>query len=41
MHIEISLLKEAEKVERAKKSIEFGESTMVLAPVGGDVDRVF
>jgi hypothetical protein len=36
MHIEISLLKEAEKVERTKKSIELGERTMVPAPIGGD-----
>ena len=41
MHIEISLLKQAEKVERTKKSIELGERTTVLAPIGGDVDGVF
>jgi hypothetical protein len=41
MHLEISLLKEAEKVERTKKSIELGERTMVLAPIGGDADGVF
>jgi hypothetical protein len=34
------LLKEAEKVERTKKSIELGERTMVLAPIG-DADGVF
>jgi hypothetical protein len=41
MHIEISLLIKAEKVERTKKSIELGERTMVLAPIGGDADVVF
>jgi hypothetical protein len=41
MHIEISLLKEADKVERTKKSIELGERMMVLAPIGGDADGVF
>jgi hypothetical protein len=41
MHIEISLLKEAEKVERTKKSIELGERMMVLAPIGGDANGVF
>jgi hypothetical protein len=41
MHIEISFLIEAEKVERTKKSIELGERTMVLAPIGGDADVVF
>jgi hypothetical protein len=41
MHVEISLLKEAEKVERTKKSIELGERTMVRAPIGGDDDGVF
>jgi hypothetical protein len=40
MHIEISLLKEAEKVERTKKLIEFGER-MVLASIGGDADGAF
>jgi hypothetical protein len=41
MHIEISLLKEAEKVERTKKLVELGERMIVLAPIGGDSDRVF
>jgi hypothetical protein len=41
MHIEISLLKEVEKVERTKKSIELGEKMMVLAPIGGDADGAF
>jgi hypothetical protein len=41
MHIEISLLQEAEKVERIKKSIELGERMMVLAPIGGDANGVF
>jgi hypothetical protein len=35
------LLKEAEKVERTKKSTELGERMMVLAPIGGDADGVF
>jgi hypothetical protein len=41
MHIEISLLREVEKVERTKKSIELGERTIVFAPIGGDADGVF
>jgi hypothetical protein len=33
MHIEISLLKVVEKVERTKKSIELGKRTTVLVPI--------
>jgi hypothetical protein len=35
------LLKEVEKVERTKKSIELGEKMTVLAPIGGDADGAF
>jgi hypothetical protein len=41
MHTEISLLKDIEKIKRIKKSIELGETTTVLASIGGDADGAF
>jgi hypothetical protein len=41
MHIEISFLKEAEKVEKTNKLIDLGKRTMILAQRGGDADGVF